>query len=101
MAGLVTSLLVGFAPASASAAIPGQMEGTNFVATPGDCVDGLRTVQFSFDYTGGPDDWFIDRNPLDEGLTVTTGSVAEASGSVVATAAGQPAGLQEFALRLP
>ncbi len=69
-----------------------QLEASNLVITVGDCFDGLRTLQFSFDFTGGPDTWSIDRDPVDNGPNVANGSVTTVTGSASGTIVGQPAG---------
>lgn len=86
---------VGFGLAPASAVTPGQLEATNFVVTSPRCGE----VQFSWDYVGGPDGWFIDRDAVNNGPTVATGSVATATGTVTGiVVTGQPAGDNEYAL---
>lgn len=89
-------LTVGYAPVAQAAV--GVLQATNFVVTQEDCVDGQRSISFSFDYTDGPDGWFIERNPLDEGAPVSSGSVSQATGSVSGSAGNQPAGTHEYAL---
>lgn len=75
-----------------------QLEATNFAVTQGDCVEGARRIDYRFDYTGGPDGYAIERNPLGEEAPVATGEAPQESGTVSGSAGNQPAGTHEYAL---
>lgn len=95
VAALVVAVFgMGVSLTPASAAVPGQLEATNFVVQEPNC--GILAI--SFDFVGGPDDWYAKRDAANGGPTIASGSVATTTGNVSDLVFDQPAGTYDITL---